>query len=491
MHIHLLENRSARGWSAFGGYWPRGSVRNDSFCLTNEAGRAVPLQSEISARWPDGSVKWSRHLAPADLLGAGGELSPGATSPCAGLSVTEDAFSWTVESEHIRLRVPKSGNTLALDCEKHGKTVFTSVQPVLRLCRVSEENATCTVRTSSLPAVIRKRSIEAQGPLETLFCFDGAHLDGDEEKMPFRIRMSVHPDGEITFDDSFFYKGDYLQDRLAGWGLRFETALKGTPYQRHIRFLTDGAVFHDNPTQLFYWRKHLDPALLSAQCRGETVQESPELDEVASDLPRWDHFCLTQDSAQHFSIRKKAWEDGCWLDAVHGGRAPGCMAVSDPEGTVSLSLREFWEKHPAGLEAEGLSEDVSALTAWFYSPMAEPFDFRHYDRRSYPMGNYEGFDYTRPDPNGIAVTCHLALHAEKAYPADEALCQRLESVRRPAVYVASPEYYHAHRAFGFWSLPSRETEVQRWSEEQAEKAVAFYEAEVEARSWYGLFNYGD
>ncbi len=491
MHIHLLESRSPQGWGVFGGYWPRGSIRGESFCLKNEAGDAVPLQSEISARWPDGSVKWSRHIAPAELLGAGGELAAGTEAPCAGLSVKENEADWTVESDRVSLRVPKSGPSLALDCSIDGKAAFASVVPVLKLCRVREENAVCTARTSALPAEIRERSVEALGPLETVFRFDGVHIDAGEEKMPFRIRMSVRSDGEIAFDDSFFFKGDYQQDRLAGWGLRFETALKGQPYQRHIRFLTDGAVYHDNPTQLFYWRKHLDPGLLAAQCRGETVAESDALNEVAADLPRWDHFCLTQDSAQHFSLRKKAWEDGCWVDAVHGGRAPGCMAVSDTERTLSLSFREFWEKHPCELEAEALSCETSAVTAWFYSPMAEPFDFRHYDRRSYPMGAYEGFEYTRPDPNGIAVTCRVALHADKGYTSDEALRQCLEAVRRPAVYVASPEYYHTHKAFGFWSLPERDTEVQRWSEEQAEKAVAFYEAEAEARSWYGLFNYGD
>ena len=77
---------------------------------------------------------------------------------------------------------------------------------------------------------------------------------------------------------------------------------------------------------------------------------------------------------------------------MHGQRAPGALAVSDPERTLSFQLRECWEKHPVGLETENLSGEMTACTVWFYSPQAEPFDFRHYDRRSYPMSNYEGFD---------------------------------------------------------------------------------------------------
>ncbi len=491
MKIHLLENRLPFGWTAFGGYWPRGAVRGDEFRLVNDEGTEVPLQSGIAAWWPDGSVKWSRHLAPAAALGAGGELMSGESADPEGLRVTEDDRAWTVTGDHVRLTVPKDGVLLAADCRKDGQEAFRSAVPVLRICHVSETAEGTLSETRSLPAVVLDRALESAGPLETVFRFDGAHLEDGAEKMRWRIRMAVRADGEVVFDDTFFFAGDPERDRLAGWGLRFETRLSGRPYQRHIRLLTDGAVFHDHPTQLFYWKKHLDPGLLAAQQRGETVPASAELDALAGDLPRWDHFCLAQVSAGQFTIRKKAWESGCWLEGVTGRRSPGGMAVSDPERTLSFHVRDFWEKHPAALETEGLSAETTACTAWFYAPQAEPFDFRHYDRRTYPMGNYEGFDYMRPDPNGIAVTCRLAVFPEAGYCPDDALIARNRAVRRPAVYVADPGYYHEYRAFGIWSLPGRDTEVGRWVEGQIEAACRFYGEEVEARSWYGLFNYGD
>ena len=491
MRIHLMENRRAKGWASFGGYWPHGEARENAFRLIDEEGKSVPLQSEITARWPDGSVKWSRHIARAEQLKGGGELLPGGTAAPQGIEVKETQDGWRILGNEICLTVPKEGNFLATDCRKGEKEAFGRVSPVLRLSHVSEVADSCTVQTRSLPAQIRGRTLETAGPLETVFRFDGVHCEDGQEKMPFRIRMSVRADGSIVFDDTFFFQGEPERDRLAGWGLRFETHLSGRPYQRHIRFLTDAAVYHDNPTQLFYWKKHLDPALLAAQNRGETVEATEEWDTVAQDLPRWDHFCLTQDSAFHFCIRKKAWEGGCWLEGVQGKRAPGVLAVSDPERTLSFHLRECWEKHPAGLETERLSGDDTVCTVWFYAPQAEPFDFRHYDQRTYPLGNYEGFDYMLPDPNGIAVTCRVAVHAEKGYVTDDELKALSESVRRPPVYLASPDYYHEHRAFGYWSLPRRDTEVERWIENQISAAFDFYESEVEARSWYGLFNYGD
>ena len=491
MHVHLMENRRAEGWATFGGYWPRGSVRKDSFILKDEAGTPVQVQSEAAARWPDGSVKWSRHIARADQLGAGGELAPGEAEEPGRLSATETEKGWEVRGGEFRITVPKAGNGIATDFYRQDREVFSRAYPVLALSHVREEEDRITTWSRNPEAEIRERAAETVGPLETVFRFDGVFHEDGKEKMPFRIRMYVRADGEILIDDTFFFQGDAEEDRLAGWGLRFETGFKGRPYQRHIRMLTDGAVFHDNPTQLFYWKKHLDPELLAAQSRGETVEAAEWLDEIAGDLPRWDHYMFCQDSASHFRIRKKAWEGGCWLDGVHGKRAPGSMALSDPERTLSFHMRECWEKHPAGMEVRNLSGETTECTVWFYSPQAEPFDFRHYDRRTYPMGNYEGFDYMMPDPNGIAVTCRVAVWSENAYTTDDKLKSLSETVRRPPVYLAQPEYYHDHRAFGFWSLPKRGTEVEKWIEGQMEAAFSFYEAEVEARSWYGLFNYGD
>ena len=491
MQLRLLENRQARGWTTFGGYWPQGSVRKEKFRLTGEQGKPVQVQSEIAARWPDGSVKWSRHTALADEIGQSCELIPGEGEDGHGLTVTAAADGWMVRGEAICLTVPKEGDSLAIDCERRNVAAFDRIAPILMVSHVTEEQDSSTVRTRKLPCLITARQLEMEGPLETVFRFDGVHLEDGQEKMPFRIRMCVRADGDITFDDTFFFQGDYTRDRLAGWGLRFETRLSGKSYQRHIRLLTDGAVYHDHATQLFHWRKRLNPDLLAAQNRGETVAASPELDEAAADLPRWDHFSLCQDAADHFCIRKKAWEEGCWLDGVQGRRAPGCMAVSDPERTLSFHLRECWEKHPAGLEIQSLSGENTVCTVWFYSPQAAPFDFRHYDRRTYPMSNYEGFDYMLPDPNGVAVTCHVCVRQENRYITDEELKAVSHTVRRPAVYTASPEYYHEHKAFGYWSLPKRETETARWMEDQITAAVNFYASEVESRSWYGLFNYGD
>ena len=391
----------------------------------------------------------------------------------------------------MRIVIPKAGDALVRDACLDGTAMFRSVRPVLSLAHETEENGRWVRETVSCPARILRREMEEAGPLQATIRFDGIHLEQGMEKMPFRIRMTVHDDGEIGFDHTFFFQGDPERDRLAAWGLRVETALSGRPWQRHIRLMTDRGIDHDSPTQLFYWKKHLDPALMARQMAGETIPETETLNQAAEDLPRWDHFLLQQDSASRCIIRKKATEKGCWVDGAQGRRSPGGMAINDPERTLSFQMRDFWEKHPSALECERLSGEKSECTAWFYAPQAEPYDFRHYAERSYPMGTYEGFDYMRPDPNGIAVTRTLGLFLSREAISDDKMKAQNRAVRKPPVYLAEPAYYQENGAFGCWSLPWRETETGAWIERQIEQACDFYRKEIEARSWYGLFNYGD
>ena len=500
MRLYLLENRDSFGWATFGGYWPQGAVRENRFQLTNERGEVIDVQSDITARWADGSVRWSRHVVRAESLGEKGELKAvpgpfsgkGAAYPeSSGLTVDEREDRWVVAGSRFSMTVPKEGAVLAAEAVLDSTPMFRGIEPVLSLAHESGTSGRMLRETVACGASVRQRQAEETGPLQVTFRFDGVFLEDSLEKMPFRIRMSVHDDGFIGFDYTFFFRGDPDKDRLASFGLRMETALSGRSWQRHIRLMTDREIDHDAPTQLFYWKKHLDPSLLARQLQGECIPETEELERIAGDLPRWDHFLLLQDSAGHCAIRKKALESGCWVEGPQGKRSPGCMSVHDPDRSISFHMRDFWEKHPSAFECERLSCESTACTAWFYAPQAEPFDFRHYDSRSYPLGNYEGFDYSLPDPNGIAVTSGLTLFLDRNAPSDEALRRQNRAVRKPPVYLADPGYYHEHRAFGYWSLPRRSSDVEAWIEDQVSRACAFYRNEADARSWYGLFNYGD
>ena len=78
MRLHNLGNRIKKGYTTWGCMWEKGSCLQDSsFCLENvyrdekkldEDSVTVPVQSRITAYWPDGTVKWTAHTADSALL---------------------------------------------------------------------------------------------------------------------------------------------------------------------------------------------------------------------------------------------------------------------------------------------------------------------------------------------------------------------------------------------------------------------------------------
>ena len=74
MKLHLLENRNIGSYTTFGSYCDKGETTQETFRLTNETGEAIPVQTEIAARWADGSIKWARHTADARRMGSSIEV---------------------------------------------------------------------------------------------------------------------------------------------------------------------------------------------------------------------------------------------------------------------------------------------------------------------------------------------------------------------------------------------------------------------------------
>ena len=68
MKLHLLENRVKEGYTTFGCVWEKGRCQKDTAYRLISGGRELPVQSRVTAYWPDGSVKWTAHTADAALL---------------------------------------------------------------------------------------------------------------------------------------------------------------------------------------------------------------------------------------------------------------------------------------------------------------------------------------------------------------------------------------------------------------------------------------
>jgi hypothetical protein len=120
-------------------------------------------------------------------------------------------------------------------------------------------------------------------------------------------------------------------------------------------------------------------------------------------------------------------------------------------------------------------------------------DLRHYaDRHHRPF-----YETANPDPEtyssalGVARTSTLHLWTIPTGAAPDAFAAFAHHVARPPRLVCRPEYYHACRVFGTWSLPDRATPARRALEDELDRQLDFYRDEVEARRWYGFWHYGD
>lgn len=521
MRLRLLEGTRGEGYVSFGCMWKRGKCGADTEYICRREGEEgeIPLQSRITAYWPDGSVKWTAHTADAELLGERIEVFPGKSKAFAGLQYQEAESEIRIRAGRVTVCIQKDGRHLFTAVEKDGRTYLRDAEAVLILEEPFSYQGNPARMEKDYVSRIESVTVEEAGSLRAVIRYDGIHRAASgEERFPFIIRMEIGYDKSvIKFMHTFLYDGDENKDFLKGMGIRFASPMKGEVYNRHVKFAGDHGVFHEALVPLTAWKPRLDPALYRRQMAEERLALSGEerglVGQVLKDVPVWSEYDLYQDSVSHFGIRKKQeGEDLCYIDCLHGYRAPGAGAFGSEYGSVVMAVRDFWEKYPSGITCKGLDGEQAECTLWFWAPEAAAMDFRHYARRGYNQVCYEGYDYKGATPNGIACTNECAVAFSEAMIArDEEVEAFALSVNRPGVYVGTPEFYHEMRAFGYWSLPavgkgdeaesgsfgagdcSREasTETAVWLEEQLERIFDFYQEEIEQRCWYGMFNYGD
>lgn len=511
MKIHNLNGRTLGGYTTFGGVWEKGEVTKPEFLLFNQEGKEIPVQSRPMAYWSDGSIKWSSHTADSSAMGeyaqlfadAGLEKEPD-SSFLQGIKIENNGQWYCIDNGKLTFKVPvleimqhekqEGIPCLAKDVKLQDSIISERIYPVFELeNRITEQNCRIS-KVTSYEGQVFSVELEQAGPLQAVFCFKGYYVTGEKCQIPFVIRMfCCWGSEELRFMHTFLYDGEPERDFLKGMGIRFELPMQGRLYDRHVQFGTDGPDFHEFAMMLVGSYPKLPLEILEKQLKGLVVnyEQDSMVQEAAANLPLWQRFCLFQDSAWHYQITKQTYDECCKLSCRQGKRASGVMAVNHEKGGILLGIRDFWKKYPSGLEIEDLGSDCGMATAWFYCPEAEGFDFRHYDKRSYPNTCYEGYEEVDAYTEGIGVTSECSVRFVTQMVTSEELKDFGDRVQKPAVYVGDTEYYHKKKAFGYWGLKIENNAMGIWLEEQLEKAFYFYQREVENRDWYGLFNYGD
>ena len=379
--------------------WKKGSVKADTeYILTDEAGRRIPVQSFVSAYWPDGSVKWSRHSAKIERNTADLFLCTTEKTEIEQSLAKELPDQFVIEGKRVHACVPKTGSLILKDLCTDGRVTAESGRLTL-LLEEREEEAGCVV-TKQVPylGVIKEAALEENGSEKAVICLHGVHRaeQGEgkniREILPFVLRLTFYKESEnIHITHTFLYDGDEQRDFLKGLGIRFQCPLKGEVYNHHVKIASEYGCFHESMKLLLAWRPRIPLDLYERQMAGQNLDLDQMEEQLAKDIrqafdnmPTWSNYHICQDSAEHYAIRKRTgYEKCCYLDCQHGGRAAGCAAVAGEDGGIAVALRDFWQKYPSGIWMDRIDTECAEVTVWLWTPDAEAMDYRHYDVTGY------------------------------------------------------------------------------------------------------------
>ncbi|MFI1355676.1 Tat pathway signal sequence domain protein [Streptomyces sp. NPDC020898] len=501
--------------STVGVPWPKGTYDADqTFALTDAAGKAVPVQSWPLAYWPDGTLKWTAHAVSS---GGAGKLTLAAGAPEApAAKVTVDKSGGTIDISTgvITARIGKSGSTLVKSVMRGSTEIAKNGRLVLiRQPEIEDEDQGAT-KFERFDSAISKVEVEQDGPVRAVVRIDGKHRKGSRSWLPFSIRLYFYAGAEsfrmvhtITYDGTQ-EPGKASGDFIRGLGVRFSVPMRDASYDRHIRIGGDGTgLLREAVKGITGQRRDPGATVQAAQFAGEKLADPSTWDQRVTTrlqyIPEWGDYTLSQLSADGFTLRKRTKKGHGWIGAGGGKRASGFGYVGGASGGFSFGLRDFWEKHPAQLDIRDAQTDEAEVTLWLWSPEAQPMDLRFYHdgmgQDTYAK-QLEGLNITYEDyepgfgtPYGIARTSELLFWANESTPTPEKLAEQVEAVRVLPQLAAPPKQLIKAQVFGpgLYSEPDRSTPAKAKIEDHLDFLFTYYKDQVEQRRWYGFWDYGD
>lgn len=488
----------------------------------------LPVDTWPLAYWPDGSVKWSgvAGVIPAGterltLEKASKKVKTTNKQPKVSISITETPENIQVETGVLSVYIPRHGEFLIDSLlykgtkvgEKARLVCSTQSEPVL-------EN-TSRVSFFHYAGEIKSVSIERAGSVRTLVKLEGVHRNrnkgistdnsnsednslNNREWLPFVVRLYFYAGSEqIKMVHSFVYDGDQKMDFIRSLGIRFDVPMREALYNRHVAFsCADGGVWSE-PVQPLVGRRMLtmpqiqdEPSLQQQQMEGKRIPPYEAFDEknreLLNDWASWNDYRLSQLTADAFSIRKRTNGDAPWIGTFSGTRSDGYAFAGDITGGLGICLHDFWQSYPSSIEISDARTPVATLTAWLWSPDAEPMDLRHYDNVAHGLNaSYEDVQEGMSTPYGIARTTTLTLLPQGGYTGKKTFADDARQLSATSILMPTPEYLYNRRAFGIWSLPDRSTSFRTRVEERLDAYIHFYQKAIEQNKWYGFWNYGD
>ncbi|MDQ2589085.1 Tat pathway signal sequence domain protein [Saccharothrix yanglingensis] len=490
--------------------WPEGAVPPDqAFALRTATGQQVPVQTWATAYWPDGSLKWTAHALGADVPPAEQYVLAAGTSvaPATAVTVEDGRDEVEVSTGVIRCVIAKKGDHLVRALVRGDREIARNGRLVCLRQGEPGDDEGGSVKSERFTGRVEKVTVEQSGPVRAVVKVEGGHRHGRRSWLPFTVRLYFYAGSDgVRAVHSFVYDGDAEKDFIRGLGIRFEVPMRDEPHNRHVRFAgPDDGVLSEAVRGITGLRRDPGAEVRRAQVAGQATPPTATWDtRVGSRLhlvPAFGDYSLRQLSADGFQIRKRTKAGHGWIPVDSAGRAGGLGYVGGPSGGFAFGMRDFWQLHPTQLDVRGAAGEAAEVTVWLWSPDAQPMDLRFYHdgmgQDTHPE-QLEGLEITYEDyepgfgtPYGIARTTELLFWALDATPAAARVAELAAAVRTPPLVVASPAHLHAAGVFGDWSPVDRSTPAKARIEDRLDFLFDYHRGQVEQRSWYGFWDYGD
>ncbi|WP_198684073.1 Tat pathway signal sequence domain protein [Brachybacterium sp. YJGR34] len=482
--------------------WPRGTLEELPPLCLRSGEQERPADSWVTARWPDGSIKWTGHAA----LAGGAEhleLAPRSAEETSSLQVTEDAEGIVVDTGALRLEVAAHPTAPIRRLLIEGREVGVEGGPVASSATGTDPDAPRREHAVRTTAV----RVERAGAVQAVLRLEGHHEVAGEHVLPFVLRLyATAGSTRLRAVHTLIWDADPEHLFLTSLGLRMQVPLRAAPYDRHVRLAgSDGGLLTEAVQGVTGLRRDPGAAVRAAQVAGRPTPPletwDPRVSERLRHVPRWDAWTLRQLSADGYTLAKRTADDRPWVSIAGGTRSRGYASVSDPAGGIGLGLRDFWKLHPTGLDVAGAAGERAEITAWMYAPSAPPMDLRFYhdglgqetyaDQLDALEITYEDYESGFGDARGIARTHELVIDALAATPPAEELSALAAACALPPQLAVSPQHLHAARVLGTWAPVDRSTPQRAHLEDRLVFLREFYRGQVEQRRWYGFWDYGD
>ncbi len=411
--------------------FPRGCLGSPDHVRLMSEGREVPAQVRLTARWPDGCVKWllvtfqaavSAETRGEYQLEFGRDVRR--TVPPQSLNVTENDNGVVIDTGTLRFRIDPQGNL----------TDFYSGER-----RLLQSDTACNSHAVDADGVVYSTAggkaevtIEETGPLRAVAKII-SHLENADDNALMRVEKRIEA-----------YSGTSH--------IRIHHTLIVDRPDKFTEF--DELSYRiPNPTASDSWR--------ISTANGKTILLDASGRRV---LQRFDDEFVTENGGR---------------ETIDKDRIIGSIIAQEPEG-CAVAVRDFWQNYP---KAFSLDNDVLCID------LCPDFDEGLYDQFPFEKQGHQLYYYLLDGryrwKRGMSKTHEMLLCFEPGDRRSE-ICTLFQ---RPLLATASPEWYCDSKAF--YDVAPRDTERFKLYEEAIDRNLAAYAARRERQHDFGMLNYGD